>query len=318
MRIAAWIGIFLAVPMFAAAQSLEEGIALASKGKLAEAKTTFESLLKQNDKNAEAHYRLGLILINRRFLDEDDAVDHMEQAVEINPMNADYQYGLGAAYGTKAQNAGMIKQAFLAPKVKGAFEKAVGLNPKLVEAHIGLAQYYWRAPGIMGGDMEKAYKEADIAIQLDETKGRQLKASILFGEKKNAEAAQEMKTLTLHHADDWHAWRIAGLFFWRNKMTDDAIASFGKYVTLRPDTADSHQFLAQAYLQKKDADKAISIAKQALELDRENVNATNVLAQSYELIGQKKEALDKYQRLSTLDISPEYRKTVEKKIKELQ
>jgi tetratricopeptide (TPR) repeat protein len=318
MRVAAWIGIFLTLPLMLSAQSLEDGIALFNKGKLAEAKTTFESVLKQNEKNAEAHYRLGLILISRRFLNEDDAVDHMEQAVEINPGNADYQYGLGAAYGVKAQNAGVIKQAFLAPKVKNAFEKAVNLNPQLVEAHIGLAQYYWRAPGIMGGDMEKAYKEAEITIQLDEMRGRSLKASILVNEKKNAEAAQEMRTLTKHRTNDWRAWRIAGLFFWRNQMTDDAITSFEKYVALRPDTADSHQFLAQSYYQKKDATKAIMLAKKALELDRENINATNVLAQSYELNGQKKEALENYERLLVLDISPEYRKTVEKKITELQ
>jgi tetratricopeptide (TPR) repeat protein len=318
MRVAAWIGIFLTLPLMLSAQSLEDGIALFNKGKFAEAKTTFESVLKQNEKNAEAHYRLGLILISRRFLNEDDAVDHMEQAVEINPGNADYQYGLGAAYGVKAQNAGVIKQAFLAPKVKNAFEKAVNLNPQLVEAHIGLAQYYWRAPGIMGGDMEKAYKEAEITIQLDEMRGRSLKASILVNEKKNAEAAQEMRTLTKHRTNDWRAWRIAGLFFWRNQMTDDAITSFEKYVALRPDTADSHQFLAQSYYQKKDATKAIMLAKKALELDRENINATNVLAQSYELNGQKKEALENYQRLLVLDISPEYRKTVEKKITELQ
>jgi tetratricopeptide (TPR) repeat protein len=181
-----------------------------------------------------------------------------------------------------------------------------------------LAQYYWQAPGIMGGDMEKAYKEADIAIQLDEMKGRPLKANILLAEKKNAEASQEMKTLTLHRTDEWRAWRTAGLFFWRNQMTDDAIASFQKYVTLRPDTADSHQFLAQAYYQKKDANRAIATAKKALALDFDSVNATNVLAQAYELNGQKREALENYERLRAMDISPEYRTTVEKKIKELQ
>lgn len=318
MRGVGWLWIFLALPLCSSAQSLEEGVALFNKGKLAEAKAVFESVLKQDEKNAEAHYRLGLILLTRRFMNEDDAVDHMEQAVELNSTSADYQYGLGAAYGTKARNAGIFKQAFLAPKVKGAFEKAVALNPKLVDAHIGLAQYYWRAPGIMGGDMEKAYKEADIAIQLDEMKGRQLKAGILIDEKKKEEAAQEMKVLTQHRAGDWSAWRSAGIFFWRNQMTDDAIASFEKYVALRPDTADSHQFLAQSYYQKKDANRAIGLAQKALTLDRDNINATNVLAQSFELNGQKKEALENYQRLLVLDISPEYRKTVEKKIKELQ
>jgi tetratricopeptide (TPR) repeat protein len=318
MKAASWIWVLLAFSVSASAQSLEEGVGFFNKGKLAEAKAAFESVLKQDEKNPEAHYRLGLVLLSRRFMNVDDAVDHMEEAVDINPSSADYQYGLGAAYGLKAQNAGVIKQAFLAPKVKGAFEKAVALNPKLVDAHIGLAQYYWKAPGIMGGDMEKAYREADLAIQLDEMKGRPLKASIFVAEKKNAEAAQEMKTLTQHRSDDWRAWRSAGLFFWRNQMTDDAISSFGKYVALRPDTADSHQFLALAFYQKKDAGKAIANARKALDLDRDNINATNVMAQSYELTGQKKEALQHYQRLLSLDISPEYRTTVEKKIRELQ
>lgn len=309
--------LLLLVHLCSSAQGIEEGIDLFNRGKLAEAKTRFESILKQDDKNPEAHYRLGLILLTRRFLNEDDAVDHMEQAVEISPTNATYQYGLGAAYGMKAQNAGVFKQAFLAPKVRKAFEKAVSLDPNLVDAHVGLAQYYWRAPGIMGGDMTKAYQEADAAIQLDELKGRILKANIFVAEKMNTEASQEMKTLTMHRSNDWHAWRAAGLFYWRHQMTEDAISAFGRYVTLRPDTADSHQWLALAYHQKKDAAGAISSAHKALDLDKANINATNVLAQAYELTGQKKEALQQYERLLSLDISAEARTTAEKKIKEL-
>ena len=313
-----WIGIFLVFPLCASAQSIEDGIGLFNKGKFADAKAVFESVLKNNDKNAEAHYRLGLILLSRRFMNEDDAVDHMEQAVEISSTNADYHYGLGAAYGMKARSAGVIKQAFLAPKVRREFEKAVSLNPQLVDAHIGLAQYYWQAPGIMGGDMEKAYLEADIAIRLDEMKGRSLKANILIAEKRNSDASQEMKTLTQHRTGDWHAWRAAGVFFWRNQVTDEAIASFEKYAALRPDTADSHQWLALACYQNKDATQAIANAKKALTLDHENINAIHVLAQAYELNGQKKEARENYERLLVLDISPEYRTTAEKKIKELQ
>lgn len=318
MRVLGWLSLCLILCCGASAQSLEEGMKLFNNGKMAEAKSVFEFVLKQNEKNAEAHYRLGLILLTRQFRNEDDAVDHMELAVELIPSSADYQYGLGAAYGTKAQNAGIIKQAFLAPKIKGAFEKAVSLNPKLVDAHVGLAQYYWRAPGIMGGDMEKAFKEADIAVQLDEWKGRPLKANILIAEKRKDEAVQEMKTLTKNNAKDWRAWRTAGRFFLNNEMTDEAIASLDKYTVLRPDTADSYHFLARAYLQKKDATKAIVLAKKALDLDPDNINATTSLAQAYELNGQKKEALDAYQRLIVIDVSAEHRTNWEKKIKELQ
>ncbi len=255
MKSLGWLVLIVGMACSSSAQSLEEGIALFNKGKLGEAKSAFEAVLKQNESNAEAHYRLGLVFMSRQYRNEDDAVDHMERAVEMNPVSAEYQYGLGAAYGTKAQHAGVIKQAFLAPKVKKAFEKAVELNPKLVEAHVGLAQYYWRA---------------------------------------------------------------AGFFYLQNQMTGDALASFEKYTAMRPDTAQSFHLLAQAYMQMKDADKALELAKKSLTLDNNYGPAIGVLAQAYELKGQKKEAREHYQRLLTMVLSENQRKNIEKKVNELQ
>jgi len=318
MKLLSWLAYSLVFTSWASAQSLDEGVVLLNKGKTGEAKSIFESVLKQNDNSGEAHYRLGLIFLMRQFRNEDDAVDHMERAVEINPASADYQYGLGAAYGTKAQNAGVIKQAFMAPKIKKAFQRAVELNPKLVEAHIGLAQYYWRAPGIMGGDMEKAWKEADAVIELDEIRGRPFKASIYVSEKKNTEAAQEIKTLTTHRPNEWRAWRAAGSFYLQNQMTNEAIESFEKYTVMRPDTAHSFYLLARTYVQKKDAEKALALAKKSLTLDNDYMPAINILAQAYELKGQKKEAREQYQRLLTMDLSQDEKKNFEKKVNELQ
>jgi len=307
-----------AFTLSASAQPLEQGIGLFNSGKMGEAKAIFENVLKQDDKNAEAHYRLGMILLTRQYRNEDDAVDHMEAAVDLSPGVANYQYGLGAAYGTKAQNAGVIKQAMLAPKIKKAFEKAVELNPKLVEARIGLAQYYWRAPGIMGGDMEKAWKEADAVIALDEIRGRSFKAGMLVSEKKTTEATAEIRTLTSNRPTEWRAWRTAGFFYMQNQMTAEAIASFEKYTTMRPDTAQSFQLLAQAYLQKKDPDKALELAKKSLSLDSNFGSAISVTAQAYELKGQKKEAREQYQRMLSMDLSQDQRKNIEKKVNELQ
>jgi tetratricopeptide (TPR) repeat protein len=308
----------LALPFLLVAQSLDEGVLLMSKRKYAEARTVFESILKKDNKNAEAHYRLGQVFLSNQLLDADVAVDHMEEAVDLNPRSADYQYGLGAALGIKARDAGVIKQAFLAPRVKGAFEKAIQLNPNLVEAHAGLVEYYRRAPGIMGGDMAKAWSEADIVIGLDEFRGRPLKASLFLAEKRNAEAVQELKQLTSNRPKEWRAWRTAGMFFWRNKMTDEAAASFEKYTQLRPDTADSFVFLGRAYLLKKDADKAIALCTKALSLDDSYTPAFDVLAQAHEMKGQKKEALQAYERLLAADLSPDQKKNIQKKIKELQ
>lgn len=310
--------LILALPALLSGQSVDEGIALLAQRKFADAKVIFESLLSKDKKNAEAHYRLGQVLITNQFLDADAAVDHMEEAVDLNPKSAEYQYGLGAALGIKARDAGVIKQAFLAPRVKGAFEKAVQLNPKLVEAHVGLVEYYRRAPGIMGGDMAKAWSEAEIVVGLDEFRGRSLKANLFLAEKKSAEAAQELRLLTANKPKEWRAWRTAGIFYWRNQMADEAVASFEKYTVLRPDTADSFVFLGRACLLKNDPDKAIALSAKALSLDRNFAPAFDVLAQAHEMKGQKKEARQAYEMLLTADLSPDQKKNIEKKIKELQ
>ncbi len=298
-------------------QSIEEGVALQRAGKLQEAKSVFESVLSKDRRNAEVHYRLGLMYLTPALRDLDKAVEHMEEAVEINPNNADYQYGLGAAYGMEAQSAGVFRQALLAPRVKSAFEKAVQLDPRHIEARIGLAQYYQRAPGIMGGDKAKAWKEAEAIIALDEVRGRTFKASLFEGEKKLKEAEEEYTTLLKSKGSDWRAWRSAGLFYLRHQRTDDAVSVFKKYAEMRPDTADSYCRLAQAYIQKKDPDQALAMLTKCFSLEQDFLPALPVLARAYELKGQKREARDTYQRLLKADLTKEQRQNIEKKIKEL-
>lgn len=298
-------------------QTLEEGLAFARAGKQQEAKGVYEAILKKDSQNAEAHYRLGMIFLGQQLRDVDKAVEHMEEAVEIKPEEATYQYGLGAAYGTEAQAAGMFRKAILAPRIKKAFARAVELNPRHIEAHIGLARYYQQAPGIMGGDMDKAWQEAEVIIGLDEVQGRTFKASLFEKEKKLTEAENEYKTLLVNRSKDWKAWRVTGFFYLRHQRTDDALASFTKYTEMRPDTADSFARLAQAYVQKKDADRAIALLQKSLTMDSDYWPAVSILASAYELKGQKKEARETYQRLLAANLTEDQRKNVEKKIKEL-
>src|SRR5438034_5761868 len=87
--------------------------------------------------------------------DIDAAVDLLEKAVAQSPNSAEAHYWLGSAYGAKAQRGGMFGAAMLAGKVKEQFEKAVALNPKFVDARVGLVDFYAVAPGFMGGDFDK-------------------------------------------------------------------------------------------------------------------------------------------------------------------
>jgi Tfp pilus assembly protein PilF len=303
------------------AQTVDEGIVLFQQKKFAEAKSVFEKILDKDDNNAEAHYRLGLVYLHRSNSQRnvDEAVDQLEKAVDLKPDSADYHFLYGVAIAEKTQKAGFIKQAFLAPKIKNAFKRAVELNPRHIQARLGLAQYYLSAPSIAGGDETEGWKQVDEAIKLDEVQGRSVKASFLERAKKNDDAEKEYKILAASKPQDGRTWRGYGYFCVRTKRYDEAITYFKKYVELRPDTADSFQCLGDGFLRKGDADQAISMFRKSLEIDKDFLSSLEKMGEAYKIKGQKKEAKEMFMAvLSHNEISDSYREKLEKKLKEVE
>ena len=302
------------------AQTIAEGEALFQKGKFKEARAIFDEILKKDENNAEAHSDLGMVFLNRRSpeYDLEKAVDETEKAVALNPNNSDFQYNYGAALGMKTQNAGIFKQAFLAPKVKKAFLRTVELNPKHIQGRIALAQYYMMAPSIMGGSEEEAWKQIEEVIKLDELQGRTVKAGFLLRAKKNDEAENEYKLLVKSKPKEWKVWHRYGYFCMRLERYDYAIEYFKKYIELRPDTADSYQSLAEALLKKGKVDLALSNINKSLSLDNEYVPAIISLGEAFQAKGQKKEAKETYLRALSITQNEYYKKQAENKLKEVE
>jgi len=302
------------------AQTIDEGVALVQQKKFAEAKALFEQILNKNKDDAEAHYRLGSVFLHRGYKDRnvDEAVDELEKAVDLKPNNADYQFRYGAALGEKAQNAGLIKQAFLAPKVKNAFKRAVELNPQNAQAHIALAEFYLIAPSIVGGDEEEGWKQLDEAVKLDEIPARSAKAAFLARAKKNDEAEKEYKILVNSYPKDWRVWKNYGYFCLRIERCDEAVKHLQHYVVLRPDTADSYQSFAEALLKKGDNDQAIINLNKSLSIDNDFIPAIISMGEAYQAKGQNKEAKENYQRAIAVAQNEYYKNQAEKKLKELE
>jgi Tfp pilus assembly protein PilF len=302
------------------AQTVDEGVALVQQKKFTEAKVLFEQILDKNKNDAEAHYHLGLVLFHRGYRDRDvdEAVGEFEKAVDLNPNNADYQFRYGAALGEKARNAGMIKQAFLAPKIKNAFKRTIELNPQNVQARIALAQYYMVAPSIMGGDEAEGWKQLDEAIKLDEILGRTIKASFLARAKKNDEAEAEYKILVNAYPKEWRVWKNYGYFCLNVERPDEAVKYLQHYVVLRPDTADSYQSYAEALLKKGDIDQAMFNLNKSLSIDNDFVPAIISMGEAYQAKGQKKEAKENYQRAIAIAQNTYYKNQAEKKLKEIE
>ncbi len=120
--------------------------------------------------------------------DFDNAVNHAETAVKLDPQNAEYNRWLGRAYGEKADQSHSF---FLARKVKQAFEAAVHLAPSSIAARRDLMQYLVEAPWIVGGDKQKAREQIDAIAKLDAVEGRLARATYFSADKKWKEAETE-------------------------------------------------------------------------------------------------------------------------------
>ncbi len=104
------------------------GATLAVVGRTQEAQEHYEQSLRINPRNAEAHNNLGDVLLRAGKID--DAIGHYEQALRIGADDAGTQYNLGVAL----ENAGRVPEAIQ------HYEHALKLQPDLTPAKNALAR----------------------------------------------------------------------------------------------------------------------------------------------------------------------------------
>jgi len=122
-----------------------------------------------------------------------EAIDLLEQALQKDPRNSHYQLWLGKALGRRAETSSFITAPKYAVECRKAFEKAVELDAKNVEAWSDLFQYFLNAPGFLGGGMDKAEDAARRIGELSAAEGHWALAQIAEKKKDYASTEQEFR-----------------------------------------------------------------------------------------------------------------------------
>jgi tetratricopeptide (TPR) repeat protein len=146
-----------------------------------------------------AQIQQGRAAVNRG--ENDAAIAILEKAVAQYPNSADAQFALSVAYGSKAQQSGILAMASYGPKAKAACEKAVALNPRHVEARFGLVQFYTMAPAMMGGSHETAFEQAKEIKAIDPLMGHRAYAFI-YAQQKKLDLAKKEYTEAIREQPD--------------------------------------------------------------------------------------------------------------------
>jgi tetratricopeptide (TPR) repeat protein len=162
---------------------------------------------------ADATYYLGRIAVIEDR--SDDAVALFERAVKADDRNADYHAWLGIALGLQAREAGRFRQALLGKRAKAAFERAVTLDPRHLDAREGLVRFYSIAPAIAGGSKRRAREHATEIARVSPMRGHVGTGMILENEKDFAAAERAYKAAASAAPDSAAPYMALGALYQR-------------------------------------------------------------------------------------------------------
>jgi tetratricopeptide (TPR) repeat protein len=235
-----------------------------------EAKNLLEMIIDKDDQNDSAYYLLGRTWMMLK--DFDEAEEMFEEAIELNDRDADYQFWLGQAYANDAMQSNIISQAFLAPKILTQYERTVELDSNHIGGRTGLTNFYLQAPGIMGGDVDKAMEQGKALVKLDEERGRLALANIWINKEMPDSADVQMKILEEKFGPKpqfANFYNVYGYSLLKQNKINEAIVKFEKQIELRPDHPNSYDSLGDAYKAAGRLDEAKAQYEKALKIDPE-------------------------------------------------
>ena len=193
------LAVLAALPLAAQSNGLEPGIAHYNARRWSDARAFFAGAAKAQPRSHEAAYWLGKALMAENKAG--DAEDWFDKAAQLDPRSSEYHLWLARAIGVQAQNANVVKQPFLARRIKAAVDKSIALGPDNIDAREMRWQFYSFAPGIMGGGDDKARAEAAEIMRRNRYRGQLIVLSAARRSKDQTGVEPAFKTLVADFPD---------------------------------------------------------------------------------------------------------------------
>jgi tetratricopeptide (TPR) repeat protein len=151
----------------------------------------------------------------------DQAAKDCEQAVTLDRRSSDDHLWLSRALGAQASRASFLSAFKLAKRVCAEMEEAVRLDPRSGEALADLGNYYYTAPGVVGGGIDKAEGVAAQLDKIDPIRARELRGHIAEQKKDYGSAEREYKQALATSAHPAFQWMmLAGFYRRRERWTE--------------------------------------------------------------------------------------------------
>jgi tetratricopeptide (TPR) repeat protein len=228
---------------------LNLGLVAAGKGDLDGALVLYGRTLAQSPDNAQAWSNLGIVAAQRGDLD--GAIAAYRRALEIDPQDPAPRTNLGAALVDRGEIEAGIRE----------HEAALRLDPRFVNAHYNVGIAHLRA-----GRPDEAARHFAIANELapDDVDTLYILGVALSQTSRHEEAAgwyRRLLTIAPEHADATNNLAASLLAL---GQTEKAFALFERAMMLAPDDPASYQIFARVLARAGRMDRAIAVLEKGL------------------------------------------------------
>ena len=296
--------------------AIDSVIALFEARKYQEAKGIATRLFDADRNDATAAYWLGRIAYVERKLEQ--AASWFEKSAQIEPKNALTHHWMGVSYGRQAVGANKFRQAVLARRTRSAFERAVALDPDLLESRQYLVQYYLIAPGIVGGSMEKARSQAAEIAKRDPVRGHLARGAI-YDREENAEGAEREYLAAIKASpDSLEAYYGLALMYQRTKQYEKAFETYERVLVRRPSETRARYLIGRtAALSGEHLDRAEQTLREYLRprpdaSQQGNASAHYLLGVIYEKRGEAEAAKREFEISKKMDPQQAEARTIQR------
>ena len=273
---------------FAGAQQPEPSAAVAAAQAAFEARrydaaeAQFAALARADAGDATTNHYLGRLALRRG--DDASAARLLERAAKAEPQVAEHHRWLGRAYAQAALHASLFRKASLAGKIRRAFERAVKLDPRSVEARMDLLRFYVAAPGIAGGSVRNAGEQAEAIARIDAVQGHIARGIVAEKENDDARAEREYRAALDIDPESPAPYYALGAMYQREGRHADA---FEIYERLRGAHGDETDVLYQIGRTASNSGERLEEGERALRryLEMPTVEGTPLPASAHYRLG---------------------------------
>jgi Flp pilus assembly protein TadD len=207
----------------------------------------------------------------------DAAFKNVKLATEKYPDNAEAWKLLGEIYGQKDQFSDMMF----------AFNKSLALSNLFETEILNLENRYFQT------SFNNAATSYNAFTKIEDRESENAKKAI------NSAITDFKKSLIIK--SNYQALSLIGLCYSILDAPDSSVTYYNRLTVVRPDTADAWLSVGNFYFLNRQYDKCLTPLKKVMEIDPNNVEAITLLAQAYDLLGDRPNAISAYTKAMELN-----------------